>query len=122
MVNFLRRGVVKGTGFSILSSLLGGEIVAGGKLKEAGTVHWASPNISATNESGFTALPGGYREFSGFWGSMNFDGLWLSSTEINTNYAWFYQVDYNMPQLLRFGTSTLRTKRSGFSVRCLKDN
>ena len=47
--------------FNELDVLLGGSNYAGGKLKEAGTSHWAEPNAAATNESGFTALPGGFR-------------------------------------------------------------
>lgn len=49
--------------WQILMDYLGGEILAGGKLKETGTSHWASPNTGATNESGFTARPGGIRGF-----------------------------------------------------------
>ena len=49
------------TEWTTLITYLGGSSVAGGKLKETGTVHWASPNTGATNESGFTGLPGGYR-------------------------------------------------------------
>ena len=45
----------------MLSNYLGGDNIAGGKLKEAGTLHWNSPNTGATNETGFTGLPGGYR-------------------------------------------------------------
>ncbi len=57
-----------------LQSFLGGEIVAGGKLKEKGTTHWLTPNTSATNETGFTALPGGYRSASGTFGFMGNTG------------------------------------------------
>ena len=49
---------------------------AGGKLKEAGTTHWNAPNTEATNESGFTALPGGYRDNSGYFYSMGYNGSW----------------------------------------------
>ena len=49
---------------TILTEYLGGELVAGGKMKEAGLEHWNSPNTGATNESGFTAIPGGYRGYS----------------------------------------------------------
>jgi len=49
------------TQWETLITYLGGKIIAGGKMKETGTAHWTSPNIGATNETGFTALPGGYR-------------------------------------------------------------
>jgi len=51
--------------WTILSTYLGGESVAGGMIKETGTTHWRSPNTGATNESGFSAIAGGAREYDG---------------------------------------------------------
>ncbi|MDR0517038.1 MAG: fibrobacter succinogenes major paralogous domain-containing protein, partial [Fibromonadaceae bacterium] len=69
--------------WKILADYLGGENVAGGKMKEAGTAHWLDPNTGATNSSGFTALPAGYRGKAGFIpSSVNSTLLW-SSTEFN---------------------------------------
>lgn len=64
-----------------LTDYLGGEGVAGGKLKEAGTAHWQSPNTGATNETGFTALPGGYRYDDGSFDGIGDGGFWWSATE-----------------------------------------
>lgn len=67
--------------WTTLTTCLGGITIAGGKMKETGTAHWQSPNQDATNSSGFTGLPGGYR-FS--YGSFNFIGnygFWWSSSE-----------------------------------------
>lgn len=103
--------------FAALTTYLGGESIAGGKLKEAGTVHWQSPNTGATNESGFTALPGGNREENGSYDSMTDSGNWWSSIEsssINAYFSWMDNVDAN----LYSGTFT---KKAGFSVRCVKD-
>src|SRR5574344_993327 len=60
---------------------------AGGKLKETGTTHWNSPNTSATNETGFTALPGGSRGYSGAFLNVCGYGYWWSATEGGTNSA-----------------------------------
>jgi uncharacterized protein (TIGR02145 family) len=90
----------------------------GGKLKESGTTHWLSPNTGATNESGFTALPGGYRYGgNGLFNAINNYGIIWSSSEDITGDAW--------GRLLHFGSSgifrEIYNKRNGLSVRCIKD-
>ena len=74
--------------WTTLSDNLGGEYEAGGKMKETGTSHWTSPNTGATNESGFTALPGGYRSGDGAFDYIGGNGDWWSSTQSNANNAW----------------------------------
>ncbi len=101
-----------------LTDYLGGTSVAGGKLKETGTTHWNSPNTGATNESGFSALPGGYRYYSdGGSYYMGDYGDWWSATEYSSSYAWsrsFYRGDATSPQYNG-------SKSNGFSVRCVRD-
>jgi len=98
-----------------LEEYLGGN--AGGKLKEAGYDHWQSPNTGANNESGFTALPGGYRgDFGGFSGIRGYGGWW-SSTEYGTDYAWSRILGYNYSEVDSFHDF----RESGFSVRCVRD-
>ena len=72
----------------VLTDYLGGESVAGGKMKEVGTTNWYSPNTDATNTSLFTGLPGGYRGINGVYTSITWDGYWWGSTEGNTSDAW----------------------------------
>jgi uncharacterized protein (TIGR02145 family) len=95
----------------------GGDVVAGGKLKETGTVHWLSPNTGATNESGFTALPGGYRSETGTFGLIGNSGYWWSSIEGGTTFAWDRYMYYNSGNAVRADMD----KNGGFSVRCLKN-
>ena len=93
------------------------ETTAGGKLKETGTTHWNSPNTGATNEIGFTALPGGYRtEFNTFEEIGN-SGLWWCSYDYDTFFAFFQVIHYNSSKSAR----SIYHKQSGFSVRCVKD-
>lgn len=94
-----------------------GENVAGSKLKEAGTVHWRSPNINASNETGFTALPGGYRGDNGLFYEIGFTCYLWSSSEFNLLNAWTRKM------LNSDGTvkTSYEEKRWGFSVRCIKD-
>ena len=91
----------------------------GGKLKEAGTTHWASPNTGATNESGFAALPGGYRNSeSGSFRDLGLFGYWWSSTGHSSALAWCRSLGYNRSDVYReygFG------KIDCFSVRCVRD-
>ena len=101
----------------VLTDFLGGESVAGGKMKETGTVHWNSSNTGATNSSGFTALPGGSRFSNGSFSSLGIYGYWWSSTEFSSSGAWFRRLHYDDVQVGR-GSSY---KTRGFSVRCLKN-
>jgi uncharacterized protein (TIGR02145 family) len=89
----------------------------GGKLKEVGTTHWLTPNTGATNESGFSALPGGYRYFyRGNYSDMGNSDYFWSSTQYSA-YAWYRTLYYNRSGLLR----DLNYREDGFSVRCVND-
>ncbi|MCP4091298.1 MAG: hypothetical protein GY746_16130, partial [Gammaproteobacteria bacterium] len=90
---------------------------AGGNLKETGTSHWNSQNTGATNSSGFTALPGGYRYDPGHFSSIGYYALYWSSTEHGTHYAWYRRLTYSSSDVYRND----RSKNCGFSVRCTKD-
>ncbi len=102
--------------WTMLADFLGGESVAGGKMKETGTAHWNPPNTAATNESGFTALPGDHRSNHGSFGSLSENGNWWSSTQ-STSYAWRWWMHFEHGNIFRNNGY----KTSGFSVRCVKD-
>jgi uncharacterized protein (TIGR02145 family) len=91
----------------------------GGKLKETGTEHWTSPNEGATNESGFTALPGGCcytnDDFYGIGSSARF---W-SSTKPTKNSLWYRELSSQQSDIQRMRSSSLRV---GFSIRCIRDS
>jgi len=101
----------------ILTDFLGGESVAGGKMKEAGTAHWAPPNTGATNESGFTALPGGFRSINVSFDDLENFGLFWSSSDIYADYVWYRVLRYDEDEV----TIYQNTKNFGFSSRCLQD-
>ena len=103
--------------WTILISHLGGASVAGGKLKETGTSHWNSISPEATNESGFTALPGGFRDDWAFMGNGVL-GHWWSSSEENTSNALYKRVDSEFSIVYSMNS----IKKWGHSVRCIKDN
>jgi len=105
------------TEWGILISNLGGFKVAGGKLKETGTTHWNSPNTGATNETGFTALPGGCRYDNGAHSIVGDNGYWWSATRNSATHALSRYMFYNGSNVNRLTAN----KNSGFSVRCLKD-
>ena len=104
--------------WTTLTTYLGGESVAGGKLKEAGTTHWFAPNSGTNNESGFTGLPGGTRGGAGF-PSFGYEGYWWSSSEgdAGPGGAWNRHLVYSGNHVYRENFYN----RAGFSVRCLKD-
>jgi uncharacterized protein (TIGR02145 family) len=102
--------------WQILVDCLGGNAVAGGKMKEAGTVHWISPNTSATNESGFSAVPGGWRDIVGSFSDMGCRAHVWSSTENGSNNAWHYGLNYGGSDVYRGDDSKL----DGFSIRCVR--
>jgi uncharacterized protein (TIGR02145 family) len=95
---------------------LGGRI--GGMMKEIGTEHWNSPNTGATNESGFTSLPGGFRSHNpGVYTYMGDTGYFWSTTEESSEYRWRRELKYNQSGVHRGSGDTHR----GYSVRCVKD-
>jgi uncharacterized protein (TIGR02145 family) len=105
--------------WSTLLNYLGGESVACGKLKETGTTHWASPNTGATNEIGFTALPGGHRFLNGSFYGIGSSGDWWTSTKNSTGgFAISRGIYYGSDWDYRGEDN----KQNGYSVRCLKDN
>ena len=103
--------------WTVLTEYLGGESVAGGKMKEAGTTNWDSPNTDATNTSLFTGLPGGYRSGDGSYYNIGYSGSWWSSTEGNTDDAWYRVLGSSDGGAGR----SFYSKKSGSSVRCLRD-
>ena len=100
-----------------LVDYLGGEGMAGNKLKEEGVNYWVGPNTWATNSSGFTALPGGLRYHDGLFSDFGFGGYWWSSTEKSTSQLYFWYLYYEDVKVFTFQN----LKKNGFSVRCLKD-
>jgi uncharacterized protein (TIGR02145 family) len=100
-----------------LSDYLGGESFAGGKMKEAGTTNWASPNTGADNSSGFSALPGGYRYGDGHFYNQSFDGYWWSATENAVSDAYYRYLYFDYELLVR----SHYYKQSGFFVRLVRN-
>lgn len=109
--------------WTTLITYLGGTAVAGGKLKETGTGHWTAPNTGATNEFGFTALPGGYRFYLGSPFSLESSGVgligaWWSSSANSVNNGWDMIIQSGSSS----GSSDDATAKSWWlSVRCVKD-
>jgi len=119
--------VPSGDEYTVLTDYLGGEEVAGGKMKSTGTIedgdglwNYYSDEITeeATNESGFTGLPAGYRNSgNGYYLSMGNYGYFWSSSEISSYYAWYRRLGYNSSNVNR----NYNSRHYGFSVRCLGD-
>ena len=104
--------------WTVLMTYLDGKLYAGGNLKETGTTHWETPNTGATNETEFTAVPGGYRFYYGRFSDIGFSGFWWSSSESSESSAYGRGMFSNSNQVPRFNFY----KWYGLSVRCIKDN
>ncbi|MFO7615325.1 MAG: fibrobacter succinogenes major paralogous domain-containing protein [Bacteroidales bacterium] len=96
-----------------------------GKALAATTVWDTSTNIcvpgnnpTANNVTGFSGLPGGFRSFSGGFGSVGKNGVWFSSTEFEDDYALYRSINFSLPKL----NPGHHPKYYGFSVRCIKDD
>ena len=114
--------VTKNAEWDELILSLGGTSVAGGKLKESGLAHWKSPNNGATNEYGFSALPGGWCGNDGVYGNLGINAIFWPSTEsyfwpfTESYFAWCLTHSFSSANQLKY------TKQYGLSVRCVKDN
>ena len=100
-----------------LELFLGGNIIAGGAMKESGFSHWVSPNYGANNSSGFTGLPGGGRSFNGSYSSIGYNGNWYSSTKVTSTTA----IGFWLSSITNISYQNSGNKNFGFSVRCIKD-
>jgi uncharacterized protein (TIGR02145 family) len=102
-----------------LADALGGDVGAGGPMKEPGTVHWQAPNAGATNLSGFSALPAGMRNVAGSFDQMGQVTLWWTSDEKLISLprtAYFQDASY-------MNTATISAESpltAGYSVRCFR--
>jgi uncharacterized protein (TIGR02145 family) len=103
--------------WTTLIDYLGGSGVAGGKMKEAGTTHWNSPNTGADNSSGFTGLPGGTRFNDGTFYYMGYLGYWWSATDYDATRTWTSGLYSPNSAVNRDPID----KDRGFSVRCVGD-
>ncbi|HEY5590606.1 MAG TPA: FISUMP domain-containing protein [Paludibacter sp.] len=104
--------------WTTLVTFLGGDNVAGGKLKETGTAHWVTPNTGATNETGFGALPAGGRAFDGIFptSDVGYRGQCWTATQFDVFPAYYRGI----PNIGTFATRAFYNKAAGFSVRCVK--
>jgi uncharacterized protein (TIGR02145 family) len=100
-----------------LINYLGGNEVAGGKMKETGTMHWESSEANTDNSSGFTALPTGNRLDYGLFGDMDTRGSYWSSTVESVYYVYYYEIDNATTYIFR----NIYLRNSGYAIRCVKD-
>lgn len=105
------------TDWQTLETYLGGSTIAGGKLKETGIIHWTSPNVGATNESGFNGMPTGYRVWAGTFMDLHGRMEFWATTEFSPTQGWYiYVMSYFDDTAI-----TADDKKTGFGIRCLKN-
>ena len=103
--------------WTTLTTELGGESVAGGKMKSVGTAYWSSQSAGTHNSSGFSALPGGYRNIAGSFNDIRFGAFVWSATEEDDNFAWIRILSTSNSIVVRNNYN----KSFGASVRCLRN-
>jgi uncharacterized protein (TIGR02145 family) len=103
--------------WNILTDYLGGVAIAGGKMKTTGLQYWNNPNQDASNESGFSGLPGNSRSYDGTFNGLGLRGTWWSASQLDSLHAWYRDLHYNYNEATPYGGR----KQFGFSVRCIKD-
>jgi len=105
------------TEWVVLTDFLGGESIAGGKMKEIGIMQWETPNASATNSSGFTAIPGGYRDQTGYCFKLGTAAYFWSSSEADLFQLWVRSIENGISSVDRIQVN----KKNSLSIRCIKD-
>lgn len=103
--------------YNTLVTFLGGDSIAGGKLKEIGITHWDTPNIGATDNYGFKMIGSGYRFWNGSYQQFLISGAWWLSTEFDALIG-SYPLVSNGGVTFSLGNDS---KIIGFSVRCVRD-
>ena len=105
--------------WTTLSKCLGGKSVAGAAMKESGTAHWVPTNTGATNSSGFTGLPGGYRNIGGVFYRIGKGGYFWSATatDYRPDFSWLSTLDFSN----NIHLMGMNNRQDGYSVRCVKD-
>jgi len=103
--------------WTALTDVYGGNGVAGGKMKVEDTLLWQAPNLGATNESLFSALPAGCRYDGGNFSNIEKYSYWWTSTQLDNQFCWYRSAFYNSDNLVKNYT----TKTTGFSIRCVKN-
>lgn len=104
--------------FGYLLTYLGDANFAGRKLKEVGLSHWKYEFVGSNNETGFTALPGGFRYEYGFQNLRIYGTWWLDSESL---YNWYDAIAFNMSCEGGSLYKSPERKINGYSVRCIKD-
>ena len=99
------------------SDLLGGNGVAGGKMKIEDTLFWKAPNVGATNESLFSGLPAGCRYDGGNFANIEKYAYWWTSTQLDTQFGWYRSTNYLSDNLVK----NYANKQAGYSIRCVKN-
>ncbi len=102
--------------WTTLTNYLGGEEIAGGKLKNTSNL-WNSPNKDATNSSGFNAFPSGYRFPDGNFNFVGFNGNWWSATPNGSSKSWIRRLHCNYGEIIRYDSEHSK----GYSVRCVRN-